>query len=480
MDIGFIFLTILLAVPLTILISFFSLVIMASQTRSNIETRTQSHKRAEHPQEAQMETGKHFHADKQSDKGTVPMEFEKGEEYAPEASSKTAGKSEGATIGFVPYQERIGAAEEAALHMRSQYAASKDEGSHVPQAKIAQQPRVTLPMESASTRYEVSTDFFKVLCRLKSESFAVGGKPSETPIWICNRDDKVVDVLLGFIQRNILSVPVLQQKTGKYYGFLDFMTIAKYIVEHFGEKHFQVERSFWDLVSEEKVFARRTVGDLITQYHDTATTPIYYPIKAGYSAMCVLETLAREKGLRRVPIINNENDQQLSNLVTQSQCVRWIASNIGLLGEKRNKLISSCPHFLKPVHAVTENTVAYEAFKEMVDRNISGLAIVDSDTNRLKGNVSIRDLKLIGADASLFWRLHQTMKNFIIKLRHEFETRHHRPVRVVYILKESTIGDVIQLLVHHDIHRVYIVDSHQHRKPIGLVSLRDILLECLE
>ena len=44
-----------------------------------------------------------------------------------------------------------------------------------------------------------------------------------------------------------------------------------------------------------------------------------------------------------------------------------------------------------------------------------GVAVVDKEA-RLAGNLSIRDLKLIGHDAAMFWRLQQTVKNFLDKV----------------------------------------------------------------
>ena len=44
----------------------------------------------------------------------------------------------------------------------------------------------------------------------------------------------------------------------------------------------------------------------------------FVPVIAGYSAYAVVETMAREKGLRRVPVIDNRTDRKLLNLVTSS------------------------------------------------------------------------------------------------------------------------------------------------------------------
>ena len=39
--------------------------------------------------------------------------------------------------------------------------------------------------------------------------------------------------------------------------------------------------------------------------------------------------------------------------------------------------------------------------------------------------------------------------------------------------------DVIVTLHKYDVHRVYIVNNHTDRKPEGVISLRDVLLECI-
>ena len=71
-------------------------------------------------------------------------------------------------------------------------------------------------------------------------------------------------------------------------------------------------------------------------------------------------------------------------------------------------------HFFKTVISVKEDDSAFTAFELMVEKDIQGVAVVDSD-GRLVGNLSIRDLKIVGADMSMFWRLQQSVSNFLIK-----------------------------------------------------------------
>ena len=47
------------------------------------------------------------------------------------------------------------------------------------------------------------------------------------------------------------------------------------------------------------------------------------------------------------------------------------------------------------------------------------------------------------------------------------------------MLEKATIRDVITVLNDHDIHRVYVCNNHTEKKPVGVISLRDVLLECI-
>lgn len=59
-------------------------------------------------------------------------------------------------------------------------------------------------------------------------------------------------------------------------------------------------------------------------------------------------------------------------------------------------------------------------------------------------------------------------------------TRHtegQRPKRVQVCKESHTLEQVINLLADHSIHRVFVVDDA--KKPIGVITLKDVLLEIL-
>jgi CBS domain-containing protein len=315
-------------------------------------------------------------------------------------------------------------------------------------------------------------EFIQFLLHTKAEDFAIDRPKKDAPIFVCYRTDRVVDVWRGLVKHNFLSCPVVL-KDERYFGFLDMADIVKYVINHFGPTNILgKEKDFWDLVDEEKVFATKTVNDLMT--YPLSTRNPFHPVKEGYSALAVMEPLAREENLHRVPVI--DKNRKFNNLVTQSQVVDFLAKNLHRLGGKANKLVKDCQYAFKPrVLSVTEDSIAIDAFYSMVDKGVSGLAVTDG-SGVLRGNLSLRDLKLISYDARLFWRLQQTVGNFLLKLRSEYAAK-GRPTSLITATEKDTIGMVIRTLSENQIHRIYIVDND--KKAIGLLSLQDVLLEII-
>jgi len=227
------------------------------------------------------------------------------------------------------------------------------------------------------------------------------------------------------------------------------------------------------LWKKKKNFATKTVNDVMT--YPLSTRNPFHPVREGFSALAVVEALAKEENLHRVPVV--DKDRQMFNLITQSQVLDFLNKNLSKLGAKANMPVGEIKGVLKPVISVTEDSLAVDAFNLMVEKNISGLAVVD-EHGKLKGNLSLRDIKLISYDARLFWRLQQTVKNFIAKLRAEWQTKHGRPRKLKKVKSTATLQEVIKTLAENKIHRVYIYDPTT-KKAEGVISLKDVLLEII-
>lgn len=324
-------------------------------------------------------------------------------------------------------------------------------------------------------KFRTDDAYFRLVINTPAESFAIEGPPEKTPIFVAERHDKLVDVFRGMIEKNILSVPVLLREEKRYFGFIDMADIVRYIVSHFGARAHH-DRDFWELVKEEEKFQGKTVNDIM-QYPVRWRNP-FHPVVRGYSAMSVLEPLAHEPDLLRIPIVDRDT-RQMYNLVTISQYGRWLHQNIASLGTIKDKPLSlfTVP-LTKKVVSVSEDDIAITAFQKMIDENVTGVAVVN-EAGRLMGALSMRDIKIISHDARLFWRLNQTVHNFLLKLRSEYQEKHSRPQRVVSADLEDTLANVVEQLATERIHNVFIINNHREKKLIGVVNLKDIANEIL-
>lgn len=345
--------------------------------------------------------------------------------------------------------------------------APKEENGHIPKMEAN---KVASPSVAAETK-DVGDSLIRAMLHTKVERFV---NPSNI-VFVCFREDKVVDVWKGLVKHNFLSCPVLQKTENRFFGSIDIADIVSHLVKKFGSEELRGTEAFWQRLDAAKAFGDLTINDIM-QYPLSRRNP-FHPVKEGYSLLFALELLAREQDLHRVPVISSE-ERKLVNMITQSQVVDFLYKHVGDLGPKSSKTLAECPQFFKNVHSVKESELAIDGFARMIEHDVSGLAIV-SEEGRLTGNLSLRDLKSVGYDLSMFWRFYQTVENYVVKLRKEYQEKHGRPKHVVFATKEDTLANVVSHLAENHIHRLYVVDSKKDKKPIGVVSLKDVLLELL-
>jgi len=315
--------------------------------------------------------------------------------------------------------------------------------------------------------YTLNPDFLRAITNMKAEHLRI----PDGVIFICTREDKVVDVWKGLIKHGFLSVPVLQKRGSKYYGSVDLLDIVHNVIDTFGKSKLESSEDYWELVRGDEEFQDRFINKIMV-YPLSRRNP-FHPITKGYSLFAVMELLAREHGLHRVPIIDNYEHRRLIGMITQSHLVKFLFDNLELMGEKKNKPLNLVPEIFKEVASVRDDANAIDSFKIMIEKAISGVAVVDSN-GKLTGNISARDLKAISTDGRMFWRLFETNKNFLAKVK---QTDKERPSRVVFVKQSDTLETAIKLLAEHQLHHIFLVDEHS--KPIGVISLKDILLQII-
>ena len=101
-----------------------------------------------------------------------------------------------------------------------------------------------------------------------------------------------------------------------------------------------------------------------------------------------------------------------------------------------------------------------EVAREMVDRNISGLVVVDAE-GCLEGLITRTDLVRAAHDRRDWMNL--TANDYMVR-------------NVVTVRLDNTLQDVMNLLIEHHVHRVVAVEPENDKlRPIAVLSAADVV-----
>jgi CBS-domain-containing membrane protein len=266
------------------------------------------------------------------------------------------------------------------------------------------------------------------------------------------------------VAHNVLSLPVLTQE-GKYHAFIDMMDIVKHLINAF-EKVASPTK-----VDIEKYFATEAKFSQ-TQVHEVIRWPltkknVYHPVKAGSTLFTALE-LCAIADVHRIAV--TDDDDNLVDVVTQSMLIDFLWQNLESIGKAANAKVSALPSSPN-VLSVNLNDKAIDAFKLMLQHDVSGIAVVD-DKGKLVDNISNRDLKAIRPDIKAMWRLWTTIADLKAHVRAEFST-HPISLVPVTVTEDDLVTTVIEKMALQHVHRVFVVDAA--KKPLRVISETDIL-----
>jgi len=293
------------------------------------------------------------------------------------------------------------------------------------------------------------------------KSINVEELPKVATIYHVLTTDSAASALKLLTEHNILSAPVLDKERNQYIGFVDMVDLAAFIVDIYSETDILGE-NFLTLLEQGERFVTTPVQSLINV---SARNP-FVPVREGSSLFSVVELLAKHT-VHRVPIIDHQG--RVTNLLTQSSVVAYLAGHTKDLGNAIDQTVGALTLGHKEVVTVNVNMRAIDAFKAMTERGVSAVAVVD-EAGKLIGNISVRDIRIVTADARLVQRLYLGVREFIYKINSE---RVDIINPAISCSVRDTYGLVLQKLAASRVHRIYVVENFI---PIGVIALSDALL----
>ncbi|EFA85165.1 cystathionine-beta-synthase domain-containing protein [Heterostelium album PN500] len=317
---------------------------------------------------------------------------------------------------------------------------------------------------------------------------AMSIKTRDEIIFSAQRDDNLCKVFKGLSDKRFMSVPVFlttdllinlfvykQKDKKKWISFLGLFDIVKYVNEHFGKEKMSLEHDFWKMTNESEAFQKLKVNDVMS--FPTRENK-FHPITQDYSLFSVVEIMARDPHAHHIAILDDMKNRHLVSILTQSQLIKFVYEHLSLLGAKKDLLIKNMRGLCSEadVVSVPMTMLTIDAFKVMEDHNVTGLAVL-SESGQLVDTLSIRDLKGMATDGSLFWKLYRPVSEFLEFLKKDAKTL--RPRHAIFCIKDETFESALTKIYTNQVHRIFVVDSSESRKPISVISLGDLLLQLL-
>lgn len=169
------------------------------------------------------------------------------------------------------------------------------------------------------------------------------------------------------------------------------------------------------------------------------------------------------KGVHRAVVYGDDPTHR--RMLTQTDVARWVASNhaFAKILDKSLKELGLVAN--KALIVMQESETVIDGFRKAGQNEINAVAIVDSKTGRLVGNLSASDLK--GIDAQSIRSVEQPVTQYLLQ---------HSPLSLnpVVVLPEDSLRLSLNKMLAVKVHRVWIVNG-QNLNPIGVVSLTDVL-----
>ncbi|KAG0575856.1 hypothetical protein KC19_5G035800 [Ceratodon purpureus] len=231
-------------------------------------------------------------------------------------------------------------------------------------------------------------------------------------------------------------------------------------------------QEFYRVILREEPFASTQVVEITKAYRWAP----FLPIQMDDCMLTVLLLLSKFQ-LRSIPVVNHD-EPMLKNVITQTAVVRGLSQCQGRdwfdsLASKSLDQLGLPLMTPDKVVAATANQLVLEAFKLMKDKGVGGLPVVEGPDRKLKGNISIRDVRFLLMQPDLFARrLDLTVEEFMKTVKWAAPEAGMLPA--LTCKATTTLGEVISDLAAHNYHRIYVVDKNA-TQVMGVVTLRDII-----
>eukprot|EP01114_Cavostelium_apophysatum_P010483 TRINITY_DN2423_c0_g1_i1.p1 TRINITY_DN2423_c0_g1~~TRINITY_DN2423_c0_g1_i1.p1 ORF type:complete len:325 (+),score=83.89 TRINITY_DN2423_c0_g1_i1:85-1059(+) len=283
------------------------------------------------------------------------------------------------------------------------------------------------------------------------------------------KDGSILDALKLLIKHRISSLPIYDSASKTYCGFIDILDIVAVVVM-LSESKDLIDSIARGEVDWQKFMDQELKVLQISKVQEVTNASLRNPwceVYEDFPLRSLMDMFGQDVNLHRVAVGSGEG--RILGVVSQSRVIQFLAEKADRLPARASQAIRDVAWQKRPVFSVNLKERAIEAFKMMLEKGVSGLAVV-GDNGRLVGNISASDLKG-SLEANLFADLYLPIGTYLEKATEAFPKKYSE--KPISCTESNTLRDAIVTLNQHHVHRVFVVDPNS--SPIGVFSLCDLI-----
>jgi CBS domain-containing protein len=275
------------------------------------------------------------------------------------------------------------------------------------------------------------------------------------------------DVIKTLANNKISSIPVMDEETNQFTGFIDMIDLLTLVVVMVDAKELAGVLSSkdigWDefIQKELLVFKHQTIGDMPNISERNPWAPVW----EGFPLSSLLDMFSKNVNVHRVPVVDGNG--QVVGLLTQSGVLEFLAQQMDHCPSANVKVDSFWKPSNKPTVSISSGDTAMNAFKKMNDFRVSGLPVVDGD-GKIVGSISASDLRASTIE-TIFSQVLLPIKEFLANSCKYFQ---RDPNKAVTCRFDDTLRDVVKKVLDNGVHRIFIQEDDGTLA--GVLSLCDI------
>jgi CBS domain-containing protein len=305
--------------------------------------------------------------------------------------------------------------------------------------------------------------------------FTVDDLPSSGKVVTVKAEDSFEAAFEQLISAKVLSAPVEGEGGKGYIGFLDLRDLVSVVLNAASDpnplpKGASLSETLLHLKEYYKVTGGVTVS-YMARRNPFVSLPQGAPLLDAAKALAASTSASR---VHRLAIVDKEDPHKIVSIFSQSTLTAFLAKHLKEV-EIASKTVKELGIGTFPALHVSEATPAVEVLRLLDSKQRSGVAITNAN-GVVIGNISGRDLKSFIAKPDME-RLKLPIAGFLKEIREE-----QVDIRVPAITVDfnTTFGMVVEKLVATRVHRLYVTETNSSLKPLGVISLSDVVKQLMK